>query len=139
MLFGCGPHLNTEPYVSEEERISMLQGVWVDEFSEDPVFRIAGDTLFYIGESFSQFPFYLRDDSLFICGIDTNVYHIGLLEDNMMELMQQDGMNLNLHKSDSVMMSALMLHDMEVPQVTDVIRKMPYSSIMVIDIEGIAI
>lgn len=122
MTFGCGPQLNPKSYVSDEERISLLQGIWLDDFSESPVFRIEGDTLFYIGESFNQFPFIIHNDSLLICGKDTNCYRISVLEDNYLELFQYDGQNLCLHKSDSAF-SALMLHEMEVPQVSEVLEK----------------
>lgn len=77
------------------------QGVWVDENEGDIVFRILGDTLYYpdgIGEPAS---FRIENDTLFINTSSPTTYKIKQLTANALRLINADGDELDLLRSNA--------------------------------------
>lgn len=77
------------------------QGVWIDEVEGDVVFRILGDTLYYpdgIGEPAS---FRIKNDTLFINTSSPTMYKIKQLTAHSLRLINADGDELDLLRSDT--------------------------------------
>ncbi len=54
----------------------LLQGIWIDEDSEEPLMSVRGDTIRYANERSTPVRFRIVDDSLYTYGSDTMSYKI---------------------------------------------------------------
>ena len=66
LMAGCSGRQPEVQAQSEEDREAkaLMQGVWVDAETEDPTFRVAGDTIFYADSTSMPAYFKIVDDSL---------------------------------------------------------------------------
>lgn len=104
------------------EAKAMLQGIWMDEETEEVAFRAKGDTIFY-PDSTSQ-PSYFRivDDSLLL---GSQAYRIEKQSPNVFWFHNQNGDVVKLVKSDDPDAQSNFVHD-ESPKIltyTEVVKK----------------
>ncbi len=86
--------------VENKEAKSMLQGIWVDDDTDEPSFRAKGDTIYY-PDSTSQ-PAYFRivNDTLIIEGSNEVHYPITKQAPHIFWFKNQNGDDVHLRKSD---------------------------------------
>ena len=95
MLWSCG---NKAPQEESREAKALLQGTWMDEDTEDVLFRMKGDTVYY-SDSISM-PAYFKvvGDTLYI-GNNAG-YHIEKQTDHLLWFKNQNGELMKLEKVD---------------------------------------
>lgn len=104
IISSCGSSVNknqNETAVVEtenKETKALLQGIWVDELTEDVVFRIEGDTLSYPDNTSIPVYFSVIGDSLVI-GDSSNKYYIKKVSRHNFWFFDQSGDLLKLVKS----------------------------------------
>lgn len=110
LLASCSRQGGTTSTVSEDkEAKAMLQGIWVEEESEDISFRVKGDTLFYADSTSMPAYFRIVGDSLEL-GSGTK-YGIVKQSPNIFWFTNQNGDVMKLRKSDDQADLAVFVHD----------------------------
>lgn|SRR5574344_15982 len=96
---------NTSPkqaeVVENREAKSMLQGIWVDEETEEPSFRAKGDTIYYPDSTSQPAYFKIVDDTLIIKGVNEVRYPITKQAPHVFWFKNQNGDDVHLRKSDN--------------------------------------
>ena len=100
-LFACGnkekpvvaPHENTEAK-------KMLQGIWIDEDTSDPFFRVEGDTVFYPDSTSMPVHFAIITDTLVLNGSHIIRYPIIKQTPHIFQFKNENGEVMKLVKSD---------------------------------------
>lgn len=85
----------TDAHVLEE-----LQGVWLDDNTELPLFKIVGDSIYYAGQNNVPQQFALFNDTLFVYGVQTVCYPIRRRTEHSMHFATPQGDQVSLHKSE---------------------------------------
>lgn len=80
------------------EAKSLLQGIWVDDLTEDVVFKIDGDTIHYPDNTSQSVGFKIIGDT-FVVGNTPDKYYISSLSANVFSFTDNTGEMLNLVKS----------------------------------------
>ena len=93
MLFGCG---NNAPQAESREAKAMLQGTWMDNETEDVLFRIKGDTVYYADSTSMPAYFKVVGDTLYI-GKNAS-YYIEKHTDGLLWFKNQNGELMKLVK-----------------------------------------
>ncbi len=102
ILFSCKSEKNRDEKPTENLMYKeMLQGVWIDDATECPIFNIKGDTIFYADPSNSPTKFKVINDSLFIYGSDVNIYKIQKIDQYNFWFDSMNGDVIQLTKSDN--------------------------------------
>lgn len=96
VLFSCGQPAQA-PREENREAKSMLQGIWIEEESEEVSFRAEGDTIFYPDSTSQPASFSVVGDSLLI---GTHSYHIVKQTPHLFWFQNQAGDVVKLRKSD---------------------------------------
>ena len=102
MLFdACGSKSKTETRVVKEDReaMSLLQGVWQDEETEEVSFWVKGDTIFYPDSMSQPAPFVIADNQLVLLSTDAH-YHIEKQTPHVFWFVNQSGDVVHLVKSE---------------------------------------
>lgn len=78
MLSACSYAPQTHEANEKEDSTAklLLQGMWMDDVTSDPIFRVQGDTIYYTDPSIAPVPFKVIKDSLKTYGSQTTGYHI---------------------------------------------------------------
>lgn len=108
LLSSCSTRIQKE----EKENLvakSLLQGIWMDEMTETPLFRIKGDTIYYVDESVTPVAFKIIGDSLKTYGLQTSSYHIKKQEEFSFWIQSVVGDVLKLSKIDNELDSILVV------------------------------
>lgn len=99
-----------------------LQGVWLDDNTEYPLFKIAGDSIYYTGQNNVPQHFALVNDTLMVYGVQTVCYPVRKRTEYAIHFVTPQGDLVSLHKSD--MDSAYYVESVpEVEQPVEVIQK----------------
>ena len=97
----CAPssqHTETEKentYAKEQ-----LQGWWLDEVTDTPVFRMQGDTLYYNDAAIAPVAFKVVKDSLKTYGSNPTAYHIEKINEYSLSIQSVQGDILQLRKAE---------------------------------------
>lgn len=101
MVAACQQKAPTQASKEEDnESKRLLQGVWIDDETQEVNFKIKGDTIFYPDSTSQPACFKVIDDSL-VVGEPPSRYPIVKLTANIFVFKNQNGEELKLTKSDS--------------------------------------
>ena len=95
MLWSCG---GKTPVEESREAKALLQGTWMDEESEDVLFTMKGDTVYYADSTSMPAYFKVVEDTLYI-GKNAG-YHIERQTDHLLWFRNQNGELMKLEKVD---------------------------------------
>ena len=112
VLVACGNGAggNSRNRTESREAKTMLQGVWIDEETEEVVFRAEGDTIFYPDSTSQAAYFRIVDDSL-VLGSQGVSYHIEKQTAHVFWFSNQNGDLVKLAKSDNPDDDSEFVHD----------------------------
>lgn len=117
---------NVSSAESDEEarqRMSMLQGVWLDDDTELPVMKVKGDTIRLVSRMGASFRFALLADTIRSTGADSTTFYIKQLSEHSFRLYTVLGDTVRLHKSEDEMAVAFDFSDRPIQQPTEVVQK----------------
>ena len=95
LLWSCG---NSAPQEESREAKALLQGTWMDNETEDVLFSMKGDTVYYADSTSMPAYFKVVGDTLYI-GKNAG-YHIEKQTDHMLWFKNQNGELMKLEKVD---------------------------------------
>lgn len=104
VLAGCGQQAAREQQEMQEadrQSHAYLQGVWVDNTTEVPVFRIEGDTVYYPDALRAASYFEVKGDTFTTYGGQVTAYYMERLSDGYLTLRSSGGDLISLYKSDN--------------------------------------
>ena len=78
-----------------------LQGLWMDDFTSEPIFQVKGDTIYYNDASIAPVSFKVIKDSLKTYGSKLTSYHIEKLSDYSLSIQSSVGEILHLRKAEN--------------------------------------
>lgn len=118
---------STAPKAAEEvkesrEAKALLQGIWIDEETEEVSFRVVGDTIYYPDAASQPTYFKVLKDSLVLSSVDAR-YPIVKQSEHVFWFKNQNGDMVKLQKSDDPIHVFAFVHDR--PQVltyTEVVK-----------------
>ena len=119
--YSCSGEKASTTLVESREAKALLQGIWVDDVSEEVVFRAVGDTIFYPDESIQPSYFRIINDSL---EIGAYRYAIILQNEYFLSFLNQAGDKVELRKSESPSDSLAFVHRTPEIQTTSEVVKM---------------
>ena len=109
LMAGCSGRQPEVQAQSEEDREAktLMQGVWVDAETEDPTFRVAGDTIFYADSTSMPAYFKIVDDSLVLSSgtsyaIERHTAHIFSFRNQNGDLVTLNKLELDDAEADSL-------------------------------------
>lgn len=78
LLFACNSGKITHSSQQEEDMNAkeLLQGIWLDDETESPLMRVAGDTIYYADSQSAPITFKIIQDTLYAYGNDSTSYKI---------------------------------------------------------------
>lgn len=114
-------HTQTEKPENEEAK-RMLQGLWLDELSDETVMNVMGDTIYYSDILTDPVYFKVIDDSLLTYGSVVNSYKILKQGEYTFEFLALSGDEVHLHKAEQAD-SVSFIHKQEVPIYDNVLKK----------------
>jgi hypothetical protein len=130
LMVACGSKSGSSQQTVEEvqaqesrEAKNLLQGIWVDEDTEEPSFRVVGDTIFYPDSISQPVYFAIIGDSLVLSDINAK-YLVVKQSPHVFWFRNQNGDLVKLQKSDDPIHLFAFVHDR--PQVltyTEVVKK----------------
>lgn len=100
----------------------MLQGVWLNELSDEPVLNVVGDSIYYSDELTDPVLFKIIDDSLVTYGTVVNAYKIIKQGEYNFHFLSLSGEEVHLHKAEPND-SISFIHKQEVPIYDNVLKK----------------
>lgn len=104
LMIACQACSSTEKQkdTSEADRQahSRLQGVWLDNTTETPVFQVQGDTVYYPDLFRAASAFEVKGDSFITYGAQTTVYRIERLSNSYLVMHSAVGDEISLVKAD---------------------------------------
>lgn len=123
-LYACGSK-EAKPVQQRTESLqakSLLQGVWIDEETEDVMFRAEGDSIFYPDSMSQPAHFMIVGDTL---QLGTNTYRIEKQSEHVFWFVNQSGDIVKLVKNVNPEIDSSFVHD-ETPNVmtyTEVVKR----------------
>lgn len=103
------------------EYTRLLQGVWLDDNTESPVFKIKGDSIYYASQINAPLKYDLKNDTLTIYGAETVHYPVERCQEQALQFRTPVGDVVSLHKSDSD--SAFVALSVTEPEKKEVVSK----------------
>lgn len=99
LLVGCGQRNGHADELSESsEAKALLQGVWIDEETENVVFKLQGDSVYYADSTSMPAYFKVVGDTLYVG--TSGRYHIEKHTEHVLWFKSQDGELVKLNKDD---------------------------------------
>ncbi len=98
-----------------------MQGVWLDDNTESPVFKIKGDSIYYASQINAPLKYDLKNDTLTIYGVETVHYPLERCQEQALQFRTPVGDMVSLHKSDND--SAFVALSVTGPEKKEVISK----------------
>ncbi len=121
-LSSCFPSQTQKEKQENEEAKHLLQGVWLDELSDEPVMNVKGDTIYYSDVLSDPVFFKIIDDSLVTYGSVVNSYKIIKQSEFNFHFYALSGEEVHLHKSE-LNDTTSFIHKREVPIYDNVLKK----------------
>ena len=101
LAIGCAPKAHAPvDYVEDASAKRLLQGIWIDDETQEVNFMVKGDTIFYPDSTSQPARFKVVGDTIAI-GEPPSRYPIVKLTENLFVFKNQNGEELRLSKSDS--------------------------------------
>lgn len=102
-LAACSSNKNPHTSQLEYEDLNakeMLQGIWLDDETENPLMRVEGDTIYYADSQSAPIAFKIIQDTLYTYGNDTTYYKIDKQAEHIFWFHSITDNMLRLHKSE---------------------------------------
>lgn len=120
-MMGCtGGGSEEDKRTEDRQAKATIQGVWIDADSEEPVFRISGDTLTYADNTTEPALFAIIDDTLFVGQNDA--YPIGQLTRNSLTITNHNGDEITLIRTDEEAKESAFSENTAIAQPTEQIK-----------------
>lgn len=87
-------------HATDTRVLEELQGVWLDDNTEAPLFKIEGDSIYYAGQNNVPQQFALFNDTLFIYSVQTVCYPVRRRTEHSIHFATPQGDLVSLHKSE---------------------------------------
>lgn len=116
---GCQGGADERP--ESQEAKALLQGVWVDEETDNVVFKMQGDSVFYADSTSMPAYFKVIDDTLYIGS--SSRYHIERHSEHLIWFRGSDGDLIKLIKQDERTQDDFQPQPAQVLTVTEVLKK----------------
>lgn len=102
LMSSCSGQPQKKENMEKEDLIAKewLQGTWIDDITESPLFTAKGDTIYYIDESATPVAFKIIKDTLKTYGSKTANYHIKKQGESFIWIQSFMGDILQLSKTD---------------------------------------
>lgn len=104
LLAACGQGQQQPPSAATAHEDShakeLLQGIWVNEDDDSPIFRIQGDSLFFADNMGEPLRFAVVNDTLTMYGGSTVRYPVSRLTDHLLVFTNQAGETIRVVKTD---------------------------------------
>lgn len=102
-LVGCMSPQQKEAEKQEEDQEAMqqLQGIWLDDNTEAPLFKIQGDSIYYASQINAPMPFSVRHDTMTIHSARPIYYFIEERKAYSLRYRTSMGEVVSLHKAES--------------------------------------
>lgn len=105
LVTACAENRNKQDGQAQNERNQLakqqLQGIWVDENTELPMLKIAGDSIYLASQVNTPFRFSISGDTLIAHSSERVTYRITKLEPHVFQFYTSQGDLITLHKSDT--------------------------------------
>lgn len=103
MLAGClSPQQNgAEKQDENQEVIQRLQGIWLDDNTEAPLFKIQGDSIYYASQINALMPFSVHNDTMTVYSAQPIHYFIEECLSYSLRYRTSVGETVSLHKAES--------------------------------------
>ncbi len=88
----------------------MLQGIWINEDDESPVFYVKGDTLYYPDETSEPAHFYIINDTLIMTGGTASKYQILKQTEHLFVFRNNGGDEVRLAKTTDATYKYMFMH-----------------------------
>jgi hypothetical protein len=102
---------------------AMMQGVWMDTDTEEPLLKVDGDSIYYADPNAMPVAFKVVGDSLLTFGSMPLGYGLALHNEYSLTLTSAEGDEIHLEKADSAGDEASFLHSREVTVYHEVVQK----------------
>lgn len=89
-----------QQHTTDVQILEELQGVWLDDNTESPLFKIEGDSIYYTGQSNAPQQFAFVNDTLIVYGTQTVYYPVRLRTEHALFFTTPQGDQVSLHKSE---------------------------------------
>lgn len=125
LLVGCkGETRNDSDAQENEEAENMLQGIWVDNDTEEVTFKVKGDSIFYADSTSMPTTFKIFGDTL-VMGTPATKYPIVKQAPHLFWFKNQNGDVVKLAKSEDTNDSLVFVHDDPKPLniITEVVKR----------------
>ena len=96
LMTGCGSS-SGRPKESKEAK-QLLQGIWVDEGTDEVLFKLQGDSVYYPDSTSMPAYFMVAADTLYIG--NTSRFHIEKHAEHVLWIQNEEGELIKLHKDD---------------------------------------
>ncbi len=80
---------------------ALLQGIWIDDDSDSPLWRVEGDTIYYTDPEIAPVYFRILKDTLYLHGNELTGYHIDRQSEYAFWFHTQENNVIKLHKSEN--------------------------------------
>ena len=100
VLVSCKKPQTVAERVKDASAKEMLQGIWLDDNTDMPFFKVVGDSVIFPDEENQTVTFFVMDDSLYVEGADTIAYPILLQTPNRFSFKQMDDEVVSLYRSE---------------------------------------
>lgn len=103
MLAGClSPQQHgAEKQDENQEVIQRLQGIWLDDNTEAPLFKIQGDSIYYASQINAPMPFSVHNDTITVYSAQPIHYFIEECLSYSLRYRTSVGETVSLHKAES--------------------------------------
>lgn len=117
LLTACSGSSQTKEKEEKEDLVAkeLLQGTWIDDMTETPLFKVQGDTIHYIDESVHPVAFKIIKDSLKTYGQQVTSYHIKRQGEYIFWIQSAMGEILHLSKAEESLDSLLTIQENQPP------------------------
>lgn len=126
VLCSCQNNKQKEQVSDEEDTRSkeLLQGIWMDDDSENILLKVQGDTIYYADALNAPTRFEIIKDSLFMYGNEVSRYHVDKLAEHIFWFHSLADNIVKLHKSEDPTDSLAFSKTLQViPNYTEVTKK----------------
>lgn len=103
MLFGCMSPQQGEvkKQVEDREAMHQLQGIWLDDNTESPLFKIQGDSIYYASQVNAPMPFTVYNDTMVVYSAEPISYVLEECGASNLRYRTPIGEVVSLHKAES--------------------------------------
>lgn len=102
-MWGCmsPQQKGAEEQVEDREAMRLLQGIWLDDNTEAPLFKVQGDSIYYSSQINAPMPFTIRHDSMIVYSAQPIHYLIEEQKVYSLRYRTSIGEVVSLHKAES--------------------------------------